>query len=523
LDNIMTWARRRSDNNSDDRFVYWLNGIAGTGKTTIARTIAHTCAEEGILGASFFFSISDGGDRASARKFVTSVARQLANISPALKRSICAALRERRDIASQALHMQWRQLVLRPLVAAAREADGSAGSLSASAQSTLPRGACYVLVIDAVDECASEGDITGLLRLMAAPPADMRAARLRVFITSRPEVPVRCGFRDVGAQRLQHLILHEIEPAAIDRDIRTYFDSRLREIATECGTDAGWPGADAVNKLVEMAGGLFIWAATACRYIHAGSLVDKRLNDILEGHAVAAGPEQGLSRIYFTVLRNSVAGAAGDDEREEAYQRLRVVLGAVVTLLSPLSGLSLAQLLDKPEIVIDSTLRSLHSIVNIPEDRNGVIQLHHASFRDFLLNEDKCDDANFYVAETVMHRLQAARCLALMKEHLKRDMCDLRLPDSAAPTIDSPLLERCLPFAVRYACCFWAQHIQRAQCWEAFAEDIRDFFEEHFLHWLEAMCLMGKSSDSIELVADLESSLVATVRVSILLFSGQAY
>jgi hypothetical protein len=515
LNNIMTWARRRSDNNGDDKFVYWLNGIAGTGKTTIARTIAHTCTEEGILGASFFLSISDGGDRASARTFVTSVARQLANISP--------ALRERRDIASQALHMQWRQLVLRPLVAAAREADGSVNpSPSASATLTLRRGACCVLVIDAVDECASESEIMGLLRLMAAPPANIRAAHLRAFITSRPEVPVRCGFCDLGAQRLQQLIPHEIEPAAINRDIRTYFNSRLSGIAIECGIDAGWPGADAVNKLVEMARGLFVWAATACHYIHPSPLIDNRLSDILEGHAVAAGPKQGLRRICLTVLRNSVAGVTGEGEREEAYKRLRVVLGAVVTLFLPLSGLSLAQLLDKSEILVYSTHRSLHSIANIPENRNGVIQLHHASYRDFLLIEDSCDDANFYVAETAMHRFLAVRCLELMKRHLKRDIWDLRLPDSPSPTIDSPLLERCLLFAVRYACCFWAQHIQEAQDWGNFVEDVRHFFDKHFLHWLEAMVLVGKISYSIEIVADLESTFAAMVRVSISLFSSEA-
>jgi hypothetical protein len=423
---------------------------------TIARTVAHTCAEEGILGTSFFFSIGNSGDRARARNFITTVAPQLANISPVLKRSISAALRERRDIASQALHMQWKQLVLQPLAAAARKARGLAALSSASAKPTLPRGACYLLVIDAVDECASASDIMGLLRLMTAPPADMRAARLRVFITSRPEVPVRCGFRHAGPERLQHLILHEIEPAAVNRDIRTYFSSRLREIATEYGVDADWPGAHIINKLIELAGGLFIWAATAYRYVHACSLVDKRLDDVLKGHTVASGPEQRLSMIYFTVLKNSVAGATGDDEDEEAYERLRVVLGAVATLLSPLSGPTLAQLLGKPEIQVHSTLQSLHSIVNIPENRDKVIQLYHASFRNFLLNKEKCDDPKFYVAETLMHELLALRCLRLMKDHLKRDICNLRLPASAAPTVDGPLLEQCLPVAVRYACCFWA-------------------------------------------------------------------
>jgi hypothetical protein len=50
-----------------------------------------------------------------ARKFVTSVAVQLASSVPPLYWHIYAAISERRDIASQSLRDQWHQLVLRPL------------------------------------------------------------------------------------------------------------------------------------------------------------------------------------------------------------------------------------------------------------------------------------------------------------------------------------------------------------------------------------------------------------------------
>ena len=36
--------------------VYWLNGLAGTGKSTIAKTIADRLFADGRLGASFFCS-----------------------------------------------------------------------------------------------------------------------------------------------------------------------------------------------------------------------------------------------------------------------------------------------------------------------------------------------------------------------------------------------------------------------------------------------------------------------------------
>jgi SpoVK/Ycf46/Vps4 family AAA+-type ATPase len=55
--------------------------MAGTGKSTIARTVARACLDDGRLGASFFFS-RGGGERETTPSFVTTIARQLARLSP---------------------------------------------------------------------------------------------------------------------------------------------------------------------------------------------------------------------------------------------------------------------------------------------------------------------------------------------------------------------------------------------------------------------------------------------------------
>jgi hypothetical protein len=57
LGQIFDW----SDGQDERCFMFWLNGLAGTGKSTIARTVAREYFEQGRLGASFFFSRS-GGD-----------------------------------------------------------------------------------------------------------------------------------------------------------------------------------------------------------------------------------------------------------------------------------------------------------------------------------------------------------------------------------------------------------------------------------------------------------------------------
>jgi hypothetical protein len=75
--------------------------MAGTGKSTIARTIARKYYELKRLGASFFFS-RGGGDLGHAGKFFTTIAMQLADNSPTLKDYICKVTDEKKDIASQA-------------------------------------------------------------------------------------------------------------------------------------------------------------------------------------------------------------------------------------------------------------------------------------------------------------------------------------------------------------------------------------------------------------------------------------
>src|SRR5204863_7838822 len=91
----------------------WLNGMAGTGKSTIARTVAREFYSQGRLGASFFFSRGTE-DRSHARKFFTTIAVQLANTSPSLKMHICTAITKQSNIASQSRRDQWKHLLIHP-------------------------------------------------------------------------------------------------------------------------------------------------------------------------------------------------------------------------------------------------------------------------------------------------------------------------------------------------------------------------------------------------------------------------
>ena len=133
LQKISKWA-----DGKDERCFFWLNGLAGTGKSTIARTVARKYFERERLGASFFSS--SGGDVSHADKFFTSIARQLANESPSLNHYICEAIAGWSAITDQSLRDKWRQLILRPLLRLDRNSSPSS----------------FVLIVDALHDCEGE-------------------------------------------------------------------------------------------------------------------------------------------------------------------------------------------------------------------------------------------------------------------------------------------------------------------------------------------------------------------------------
>ncbi|KAH9213077.1 hypothetical protein DL95DRAFT_302875, partial [Leptodontidium sp. 2 PMI_412] len=112
LQGIYDWADGKDG--QDKRCIFWLSGLAETGKLIISRTVARRCSKQKRLRASFFF-LRGGGDMSYAGKLFTSLPVQLADAVLSLQAHSCDALRERSDIANLSLLDQWRELVIRPL------------------------------------------------------------------------------------------------------------------------------------------------------------------------------------------------------------------------------------------------------------------------------------------------------------------------------------------------------------------------------------------------------------------------
>ena len=394
------------------------------------------------------------------------------------------------DIVSRSLRDQWQLLVLSPL----SKLDGNSCRTS------------YVLVVDALDECDDDNSIRIILQLLAEARS-LKRVRLRVFLTSRPEVPIRHGFYRLPEAERHNIVLHNISPSIVDHDISIFLEYNLRLIGEEDSENTCWPGAEVIKALVQRASGLFIWAATACRFIREGPFANERLCILLEGDASIANttPEEHLNGIYLTVLRNSIQPGFSQQEKEKFYSIQRDILRSLVAMFSPLPVDPLSRLLAIPRQRVERVLKDIHAILDIPKDLTRPLRLHHPSFRDFLFDKKRCGDPNFWVDEQQAHQTLADNCIRLMSTSLEQDICGLDAPGVLVTEVESGRVEQYLPLELQYACLYWVQHLQKGGTQLRNNDQVHQFLQMHFLHWLEALSWMRKISEGIYVIASLES------------------
>ncbi len=148
-----------------------------------------------------------------------------------------------------------------------------------------------------------------------------------MLLTSRPETPIHYGIQTIPKASLDRLVLHEVDPPVVDSDIFVYLSDNLWRVGHQYLGNPNWPGRRTLNLLVKRAGGLFIWAATAYRYISCGkAFANERLQDVLSGVHGASAPTQSLDNIFLTVLDNVACDYHRAEEQSELTSALYNVL-----------------------------------------------------------------------------------------------------------------------------------------------------------------------------------------------------
>ncbi|KAF3197851.1 hypothetical protein TWF679_002581 [Orbilia oligospora] len=211
--------------------------------------VAHNLHTSNRLAASFFFNREEE-DRRTGTRFFTTIAAQLANHYSSLGSRIQRAIQLNPDISAKALNEQFDKLVLQPL----------------SRTRLATHRAKLVLVIDALDECEEKENIRVIIYLLSQLK-NINSMDVRVFLTSRPDLPILSTFKKLSDDTYEDVSLHEVPK--IEHDISLFLRHKLCEIQErdELCLPEEWPGEENLEKLVKRAVPLFIYAATLCRFI----------------------------------------------------------------------------------------------------------------------------------------------------------------------------------------------------------------------------------------------------------------
>ncbi|KAI9045874.1 ATP-binding protein [Aspergillus affinis] len=494
-------------NDRGSRSIFWLSGLAGTGKTAIARTVAHKYDEKSRLGASFFFPTLHSDTRC-ATSFVTTIGRQLADADASLRDEINRAIRQRRHISSYALEDQWRHLILGPLARAKLES------------ARLP----YVLVIDGLEECKTTSGIATVLRLLSQTRT-LGSKTLRVLLTSRPDTRIEAGFVDIPEDMWRSFKLHSLDNEVVDDDIRNFLTHRFKRIAKTHQQANGWPGTNTIDILTRKAGGLFIWATTACRFVGSDSrFSQRRLLQLLNDHISIDDPTSALDKIYLNVLQSTVAEGHTAEEKGSIYEIVRLVLGAMSVLVYPLPITDLVVLLQSAprsyraeQLEIKSidarevhlNLKHLSAIVDVPEEENRSPRLHHPALRQFLFDPARCKEHAFHVKKRETHLILAGFCVSLMSQSWEcrpNERGNFGLEKSYDPLTDRNPTgpEQRLQVSLRYACLYWVHHLQQSGATLHENDSFHHFVRKHVIHWVKALISMEKIPDGLRAVSSLE-------------------
>ncbi|KAL2813284.1 WD domain protein [Aspergillus granulosus] len=465
--------------------IFWLNGMAGTGKSTVARTMAKSLQKNGLLGASFFFKRGDG-DRGNATKLFPTIIRQLLARNTELITAVFKAIKDDPRISGKPLEEQFNKLILQPL-------------LGLKKPHTLL--STIIILIDALDECENDNDIQAVLRLLPRLH-NVRSVHLRVLITSRPELPIQLGFKQDVKDHYQDFILHRIPEPVMKHDISLFLKYHLAIIREKRSLPENWPGDMKTQTLIEMSVPLFIFAATICRILQdqQWSPVES-LSEIL-AHQTDTSQ---LKATYLPVLDRLLVGQGGA-KKAKLTEEYRVVLGSVILLENPLPVRSLATLIGVENELLCTRLNFLRSILDVPLDKTTPVQLFHLSLRDFLLDPSTREDTPFWIDEKEMNQRLTSYCLNTMHKSLKRNICSLQSHGTERRTIDSQSIQHYLSPELQYSCRYWTHHLARGNDQIGQANYILAFLKEHFLHWVEVMSLLGNISEVIEDISDLQSA-----------------
>ncbi|KAF8309788.1 hypothetical protein DL93DRAFT_2158130 [Clavulina sp. PMI_390] len=462
--------------------VLWLQGVAGSGKSSIAASVAKFFEHSGIYMAYYRFETAKQGQLKPSNLFTT-IALQLAAKDPSFGKRLQELVMSTSELERKSQNpAEQLKLFLVPLLQHISEA-------------------CHhvVIIIDALDESGGANERSKVLIPLASIAMDLPPS-VDILVTTRPEPDIKLALDALPhLANVSQVSMHELPNQSTRLDIHHYVTYMLEHPLLNIKPEQ-------IRVLAEKAHLSFQWASTACRYIvdredkNQAVLPFMRLRKVLESSSTDDN-QAGLYTLYTNVMDSQFGQSTQED-----LKILKLLLGVLVVAQKPISLQAMLQLLSfqlsqhgdienmkQAAAVYMGLLSSLITGAQGTSQNTPLLPLH-SSYLDFLQSSKE----RYYVDAEYTHHILTEGCFSVMlhgERGLKFNICQLKssfVPNSTIPSLSAVIQER-IGEPLIYACHYWTSHLVASKpISNNSLKVVKSLLStSKFFHWLEVMSLTG--------------------------------
>ena len=334
------------------------------------------------------------------------------------------------------------------------------------------------LLIDALDECDIK--IHQLLDWISRDKPSV-SPKIKWLVTSR-NIPTFT--EKLGRGRHPHTSL-ELNSLHVARAVADFIDYKVEELVDLKSYDRRLQIF--VRKcLREKAEDTFLWVALVCKEL--SKVRQQKVRSMLENMPA------GLVPLYERMLAQVLHQQDQDD-----IELCRRILCTVTLAFRPLGLEEISALARLPgNEDVQQLVGYCGSFLTI---REKSVYLVHQSAKDYLSEGERRE--LFRLGKAHEHADTVHFCLEIMSNRLRKNMCNLQTLGICLRDIEESSIEANIPGYLQYTCTYWADHLQQAgsanQQTLTLNEDCKvfEFFQTHFLHWVEALVILKKVSEAV--------------------------
>ncbi|KAF7351626.1 hypothetical protein MSAN_01595200 [Mycena sanguinolenta] len=401
------------------RRIFWITGIAGSGKSTLSATIVDKLRERGMPVAAQFFISRNIPETIAPTKLVPTIALQLASFSPTAASIIEAALK---DSLPGTQEEQIKELLLAPIWELSKSCD------------------LVIIVIDALDELLNAAKSVPEILSKVTPLGCDLPDNVRFLITSRPE-----HWADISRSKSLNLKVFKQHPLMTESsvvEVHNFIVERMQEITPNEPGWENWPDPKELQTLSDKANGLFHYAATALHWIEDQICNNgKACQNTVFAQFTLLGIG-ALEALYMVILtsfediaedlnktRDKQAQGLLKRQRKNRLCGFQHVIGTILVLEQPLTiSQIIALLANVPNFDVGHFLWHMRSIL-VPGTATSFEEATpqmHKSFRDYIM--DGHAPAEFHIHMGHAHFGTAKSCLEVIVKAGDQSDIDVRYP-----------------------------------------------------------------------------------------------